>query len=119
MSTDLIARLEKLSGPDREFDGDLMAHLLGWDDGRTPAATLKYAKLEAPAYTASIDAALTAGEPSWEYSISTLYGIARVEIPLNDTRVAPVSVNREHGYVPVALLEAILKARSSKDGERE
>jgi hypothetical protein len=55
---DLIERLEKATGPDRELDGDLFARLMGWDDGKTPATTLKYAKLEASSYTGSIDAAL-------------------------------------------------------------
>lgn len=68
--SDLISRVEKASGPDREIDGEIAAALNvypdGWRRGVKEAAADAIwfddrigCNWHAPAYTASIDAALT------------------------------------------------------------
>lgn len=71
-TTDLIERLEKLTGPDRDMDGEI-AKLRGWTfqkmkgDSRPywrqPGVTTYYMRESSgpPAYTASMDAALQLG----------------------------------------------------------
>lgn len=127
----LIERLEKATAPDRELDceialatgrfrklppkyegGDDRYALIQPDGGMMEPG--QAGDMLVPRYTGSIDAALKVGEAGWEYSISTLYGIADVEIPLNDSTVQPVRVRREHGHVPTALCEAILRAREAQ-----
>ena len=63
-----------------------------------------------PPYTASLDAALTLIPDGAEYEISTLYGLARVDLPLNGE---PITVNRKDGNVVLALVECALRARSA------
>lgn len=123
---ELIARLEKATEPDRELDLAILNALRSdgtWvfhDPHKMTVINDQYGA-GAPGnpicslerFTASIEDALSAGEPSWEYSISTLYGIAHVEIPLNDSRIDPVALHRKHGHVPTALLEAIMTARAA------
>jgi hypothetical protein len=75
MMDELIERLEKATGPDRELDGAI-ALSLGWTfqkmkgDSkpyyRKPGETTYYMRSEVPAYTASIDAALTLGVGQWK-----------------------------------------------------
>lgn len=48
-----------------------------------------------PAFTASLDVAMTLCEPGAEISISTLYGVARVEYPLRHYRVGDILRLRE------------------------
>lgn len=128
MFEELVERLEKATGPDRELDRDILRYvsgrvvrdetfIYGPKHGKREIETVYPFRLAcwfAPRFTASIATALSASEPGWEYSISTLYGIAEVEIPLNDSHVTPVRVRREHGNVPVALCEAIMKARAAE-----
>lgn len=68
MSDDLIARLGKLSGPDRECDAQIaLATNEVPSEGHRPCAAVdvgtfgvgSYGYWKAPAYTASIDAAMT------------------------------------------------------------
>lgn len=133
---ELIARLEAATGPDRELD--MAIHIAAdrcnptatfYPDGNclswfeyhpeVPGGASEFLTDRLPCYTNSIDTALSAGEPGWEYSISTLYGLASVELPLNDTMVDPVNITRKDGDVPRALLTAIFKARSILAEKRE
>lgn len=76
MSKELIERLEDLSGADRRFDGDIFKASYpdrDWhefEDGwcaRDPVDTCAFDV--APAYTASVDAALTLVPQGWDYCI--------------------------------------------------
>lgn len=70
----------------------------------------------------SIDGALTLLPAGMEWSISTLYGFASVEIGLNDnTGNGPWVASREDANVPLALCVASLRARLAlaSDGEKE
>ena len=66
---DLIARLEKATGPDRELDGDIVLHLglvphgmeRGWPGGWAGDGK----QFDAEWYTKSIDAALTLVPEDW------------------------------------------------------
>lgn len=76
----------------------------------------------APRYTGSQDDALSLLESGWEYSISTLYCIARVELPLNDTRIQSESAEHKGCDVPRAICMAALAAlkalsHTAKDGQ--
>lgn len=134
---ELIERVEKATGPDRRIDaaiaaaiGDLdefdphgfvvpVRYRVSDDELRVEAWTgegkdaWRQASRLPRNYTGSIDTASTLREPGWEYTISTLYGIAHVELPLNDTRISPIHVRREDGNVPAAICEAALKARAA------
>jgi hypothetical protein len=132
---ELIERLEKATGPDRGIDclitAALFDPLVMTNPGNHKGEGVERKPLSAviadgfpvsadlasivgsPAYTASIDAALSLLEDGWEYSISTLYGLADVELPLNDTTVNPIHVRRLDGNVTLALVEAALRAREA------
>ena len=71
--TDLITRLSKLDAPDREVDGEIMqaidpilwskAYLLAQEPcGCSKEMATEEAKLRAPLYTASVDAAIALAE---------------------------------------------------------
>ena len=105
MTAELIARLERATGPDRELDNAIAA-AVGF---KVPTANSEGWPLH---YTASIDAALTLFEPGTEYCISTLYGIAFVEAPLNHSDFAPERARRNDGNVPLAICEVALRARA-------
>lgn len=103
MSKDeLLAALEAATGPSRELDAEIGALL-------PPPPKDNGAVVWWPYYTASIDAALSLVEKGAEYAISTLYGIAQVEMPLNMEE--PHIVRRDDGNVPLAICAAALKAR--------
>jgi len=60
---DLLTRLEKATGPDRELD-EALAEIAEWDPDEHHGEDL-------PHYTASIDAALTLVPEGWQWQIST------------------------------------------------
>lgn len=95
----LIRRLEWATGPDLELDFAIYRAVYDEDI------------VKCRHYTASIDAALALLEPGWEFSISTMYGIAHVELPLNDTRIGTVVARLKSGDVAIALCIAALRAR--------
>ena len=66
-------------------------------------------------YTTIIDAALKLLGEGWEYEITTLYGVAHVELPLNANDIDPQIGRRVDGDVPLALCEAIMKARGAQE----
>ena len=68
-------------------------------------------------YTTSIDAALTLLDEGWEYEITTLYGVAHVELPLNASDIDPQIGRRKDDNVPLALCIAALKAREAMKDE--
>lgn len=122
----LIERLEKVTGPDRQLDGDIALavgytrreheHLVGYRFWQYSAPGRGEVPL--PHYTAHIDDALKTLEPGWEFTISTIYGFADVELPLNDTRIAPVQVRNLACNVPAAICIAALKARGATGATR-
>lgn len=72
MTPDLIERLEAASGPDRELDAEIAVAIgLGKATANHAGRYWKQGDLhvtgEAPAYTASIDAALTLVPEGWTY----------------------------------------------------
>lgn len=69
-----------------------------------------------PHLTASFDAARTLLPEGAEYSISTLHGIAAVDLPLNSDN--PQMVRRTDGNVILAFVEACLRAhQATKDSQ--
>lgn len=79
--TDLIERLEKATGPDRELDGDIAAalklHPKGWRRGvKEASATASWwskddrDRYDAPPVTKSIDAALTLVLEGWSWNVT-------------------------------------------------
>jgi hypothetical protein len=65
-----------------------------------------------PEYTTSLDAALTLLPAGAEYAITTLYGIADVELPLNGPDM-PQHARRKDGNVILAFCTACLKERAT------
>jgi hypothetical protein len=110
----LVGRLEEATGPDRELDARVHRAATGAEyliSSRSGPVLNDGSPI--PPYTESIDAALTTLEDGWEYSISTLYSVAEVELPLNDARIDPVRVRRPDGNVALAIVTAMLKARAA------
>lgn len=112
MSTveELIARLEKATGPDRESDLECWWYGKANNDGQPMDADYRKANLtmdDAPRYTSSIDAALTLlGDDSWEWNLAWNSGFAFAEVgdPL-------LYLEGEAKTPALALCIAALKAR--------
>jgi hypothetical protein len=103
----LIARLEKLEGPDSDIDGDI------WCEIFAPDVVAIDFGIQFPAVTASLDAAIALAErvlPGAEFNLTNIYGVAVAEIPINDSD-SPFETGRHAGGIlPIALLIAILRA---------
>lgn len=68
----LISRLRDATGPSRELDAEI-AKLVGaphgpWEHVTVETRSISYVDEQAPAYTASLDAAMTLAEPGWQVS---------------------------------------------------
>lgn len=113
--TDLIARVEKLTGPDREVD--LFIHMdlcpseyegkWSWDDDTRP-----------PHLTASIDAAVALVErvlPGAEMELTNLYNIARATL---HHEAGPFYGSSAINSLPIAICLAVLRALQGKADER-
>jgi hypothetical protein len=115
----LIERLEGAKAGSRELDALVFEAATGqssWLEvpGYGEGVTVRKAISGLPEYTSSIDAALTLVPEGAEYSISTLYGVAWIELPLNcGDGESPHFVRRKDGNVPLALCIASLKARQT------
>lgn len=134
----LADRCEKATEADRELDAlivvelDLKPDWLKksdgelWVDKRNPdliSVRFRYSCIghrgpgnppigDFPHFTGSIDAAMTLGDPAAEISISTLYGVARVEYPLNYADAPPCHGEHVGGLIAPAICAAILRARA-------
>jgi hypothetical protein len=113
----LEQRLVEAVGPDQEIDGLLWNFI----DERTLVAlddrgqTDRIAYDIAPPYTSSIDAAVALVErvlPGAEYEITTRYGPAHVQLPLNGDECS--DGRREDGNVPRAICLALVRALQAK-----
>lgn len=119
---DLIAlaeRCEKAEGPDRDIDRALcpLVGIRVVDEGR-PLGRCYYDAhghgVPLPLFTTSIDAVLSLIDPADEWSLSTIYNIARAEVGINrDQQTAWTGYGENASCIPVlALLAAALKARA-------
>ncbi len=126
--SDLIERLEKATGPDREIDAALVKALcpdalvsqyLASDEEPSVfhAQSLGISdRSDVPRYTASLDAALTLVEralPGTEWAVSTLYGVNHAEVDMNGEE--PVTA-RDAATPAIALCLATMKALSAARG---
>ncbi len=138
--SDLIARLEKATGPDRETDlaihlavysdseiARLMSHRRGFDnrDGMAweiGAGSVLYQNnsngqcwsnggYPLPAFTSSIDAAMSLVPDGMEKDFTDLYGTARVAVGIN-ANPGPFYGEHKGGSLAIALCIAALRARS-------
>lgn len=134
--SELADAVEGLSGPDREMDAAIFravdAPLPDEFAGKKIALTFDEARhaffmdvgsdmvvrYEPPAYTASLDAVLSLVDKWDEWSISTIYCIARAEVGINRDYQKSWPGRGEHaGCNPVlAFLSAALRARASEKG---
>lgn len=121
--SDLIARLEKATGPDRELGNDVLL-ACGWvceEHGNGgPDTYLTWAPSaddddfmdgDQPDPTSSIDAAMTLVPKGMEKDFTDLYGVARVSVGIN-ANPGPFYGTHEGGSLAIALCIAALKARS-------
>jgi hypothetical protein len=115
----LLALLELADRGSRELDALIEQRWLGGGDvgvvgGACPPGWIcghGPQPIKAPAYTTSLDAALSLLPEGAEYSIGTLYGVADVELPLNFNSREPERVRRKDGNVILAVVTAAIKAR--------
>jgi hypothetical protein len=128
---ELIDRMKAATGPDRELDFAVYDHLF---PPKPPPANAPHIELPPgfgrdalsrsmdprPELTGSIDAALALVErvlPGAEYNISTLYGHAMAELPINaDNYLAP-QVRRMDGNMPLAIIECALLAKLEEQAD--
>lgn len=131
--SDLIERLEKATGPDRELDGDI-AHVLGLapvdferqDRGwlwikYLRGSTPDFDSWEAPEFTKSIDAALTILPPQIQFQWTIEQDAAWVRWLIGeDVKEAQGYYFRcEGGMTAAAFALAALRARAALHQERE
>jgi hypothetical protein len=144
---ELIERLGKASGPDRDID--LAINVALWPDGDIAKLTFNHPRgfsgqegmawdfwhsgsivfekraadgtcpynggYPLPAYTGSVDAALTLRPEGAEWDATTIYGIARCTVGLNmDADGGPFYGEHKGGSVPIALCIAALMARAGR-----
>ena len=129
--SDLIARLEKATWPDRAIDGLIKALVnpppsladepasifVRYDRNddlgvfKTDHATQLSFKTLVPPYTSSIDAAMTLVPEGMEKDFTDLYGVARVSVGIN-AEPGPFYGTHEGGSLAIALCIAALRARS-------
>lgn len=123
--SELIERLEKASGPDRELDLAIGLACLGWEwveDGfggeqldfgsanlvgwssRSPIPDC------IPSPTGSIDDALTLLSEGSEISLTNLYGVARAHVDMSD-ELGGAYGDHEGGHLALAICIAALKAQ--------
>jgi|GEM_PF-6642095 len=102
----LLSRLSAAVGPDRELDAEIAKAVDFWPDGFCQHQP-------APAYTGSLDAAMTLASDGEEYEISTLYGPAVVTLPLNRSDIDPITVRRVDGNVILAFVECAMQYRAA------
>jgi hypothetical protein len=123
MPDTLPDRIESAACGSRELDAEIfnalataVHHEGGWTHLEI-GGRMFHADREAPAYTTSIDAAMTLvpEEMRDEIEIVTLYRVARVTINMNHTPDSgPFYGSNEANSIPLALCAAALRAR--KDG---
>lgn len=124
---DLISRVEKAAGPDREIDGEVMrltdpqnwakaCHRASMPSGAPEATILREAPWYAPQYTASLDAVVALVErelPDWDWGVETAQA---TNVVLYTGYVAQKMRLGPEAYGPtptLALLLAFLRAKAS------
>jgi hypothetical protein len=95
----------------KTYVGHFHGPLYQWSSGDYSKS---YSEDRLPCPTGSIDAAMTLGEPGSEISISTLYGVAHVEYPLNFADCPPYGGQHVGGLIAPAICAAMLRAMAGK-----
>ena len=112
---DLIARLEKAKGPDRELDGDIALHLglvpRGMERGWAGGWAGNGKQFDAAWYTSSTDAALTLVPEGWGWSLDWDGGCSVFREPLSG-RLPDNEFGADGPSPAIALCIAALKARA-------
>lgn len=106
---ELIERLEKATGPDRELDGEI-ALLLDPDTRRVNPG--RWVGNEVPAYTSSVDDALTLIPQGWRVGSIVEGAIGPWFVSLWDNSVRHLAARSEAPTLPLALCIAALRARA-------
>lgn len=110
MTTDLIDRLEKAAGPDRELDRAIAAAIIQWPTGIDGDAVMGMQDAEhLTPYTSSIDAALTLVPEGHDWVVGDVNG------QVGGTPYACVGSTKKHfGETAVlSLCIAALRARTA------
>ncbi len=116
----LIERLEQATEGSHELDWEIAVMMFpGGLNERDERCMSVQAAMEIagktfmlPPYTRSIDAAITLLPEGAEYTITTLYGVANVEVGFNFPD-GSFNARREDGNVILALVTASLNARET------
>lgn len=124
MTSDLITRLSKLEGPDREVDANIwktidVDHFAGAETTAKMRSTMKY--LSAPYYTESMDDAATFARRLWPnctFQIEDHPEQSRVGIALNRYDGDLNHAEATAAKTPLALCIAILKAKEAEECNR-
>lgn len=121
---DIIARLEKAGEADRELDFDIAMRLNrpfgAWESfQKYDAAFPAYTRRDAPAYTASIDAALElVPEEANSHGYELQRGLVEAFVSRNNVKAGHWYAGGEHPTSPaIALCIAVLKARAAISDE--
>lgn len=140
---ELAERVEKASGPDRELDGWIWAHLkagepyiIGNEPGRFPRQPIYGERADvmrnvggmdgadyigAPKFTASLDAAmmLVPEGASWQLGDGFSFAWAIVTLPNENPIIEPGEMTAKAATPALALVAAALRARAQQTGERQ
>lgn len=120
--TALIAKIRAAEDGSRELDLEIARTMqnCSWRWLDKPGGDVTYDKYGEGAagnpvcglepFTISIEAALVLVPPGAEFTITTLYGIAMVEMPLNFVDTPSQVVSRKDGNIPLAICECAIKA---------
>lgn len=107
--TDIIARLEKATGPDRELDLEIGRALPGPHPFSLSTAQQRGGKPPVPEFTASIDAALMLMPEGANWSLNS-----KSEARVGGPRLDFVIKGGSHVVPAIALCIAALKARAAQ-----
>ena len=124
--TDLLALadlVEKLMGPDREIDGEICL-ALGWTHQkmkgdskpyyRKPGDKVYYLRSEPPAYTGSLDAAMTLAPEGYKWRCGYSRHVPHNAEVIDYSAHTGTFIGESDASRCLALLAAILRARQSE-----
>jgi hypothetical protein len=121
---DLISNCQQLKGPSPELDHAIERYFSDWEElwacysrHRKTGEIVRTQYRTAPAYTASLDAAVALAEqvlPGWHWGNHPFAGRRRAYV-VEDSPLRLVPVVADHSFAAIALVLATLRARQLEE----
>ncbi|PLP58971.1 hypothetical protein CYK37_10680 [Mesorhizobium loti] len=122
---DLISNCQRLKGPSPELDRAIERYFSEWEElwagharHRKTGEIVRTQYPTAPAYTASLDAAVALAEqvlPGWHWGNHPFGGRRRAYV-VEDSPLRLVPIVADHSFAAIALVLATLRARQVEEG---